>query len=172
MDYGLALQQMYPSIDKSQYELMMDVDGNFIISRWNPTDTPKPTISDITNFWNTGMMPYFREQKKSQLQQSFQNSLLNGFTSNADGTSRIYAIDPVSMGKWTGALAVINIGNSTSTMTVKDFSGNKVNLTPSQFQQMAADGFTFYSTQESHLWDLEDKVDNAQTQPDLDAIAW
>lgn len=119
----------------------------------------------------TDILTGLKVAKKTQLQQSFQVSLLNGFTSNADGTSRTYAIDPVAMGKWVGALAVINSGKGTASMTIKDFNGNKVTLTSAQFQQMAADGFTFFNAQEQHLWDLEDNVDTA-TINTINAINW
>jgi hypothetical protein len=115
-----------------------------------------------------------KAMKKARLAESFDASLMNGFTSTADGTSRTYAIDPVSMGKWTGALAVINSGKAIQNMTVKDFNGNKITLTSAQFQQMTADGFTFFYAQESHLWSLEDEVDSdiTDTVDKVNAITW
>lgn len=116
-----------------------------------------------------------KRKRIADLQQQFQTSLLNGFTSSADGTARTYAIDPVAMSKWTGALANINSGKITS-VNLKDFSGNRLTLTGSQFQQMTADGFTFYNGQEAHLWHKEDDVNAvllanyATTQDAINAV--
>jgi hypothetical protein len=135
--------------------------GQFVNGSWVEGETSENILKAV------------KTTKKTELKQFFEASLFNGFTSNADGTNRIYAIDPVSMGKWTGALAVINAGKATS-MTVKDFNGNKITLTSEQFQQMAADGFTFYNTQEARLWDLEDKIDadTTDTVDKVNAITW
>lgn len=100
------------------------------------------------------------------------NAQMNGgFTSNATGTLDTYAIDPESMGKWTGVLAVIDAGNAPATQMVKDIVGNKVTLTQSQFKQFALDGLNFFNTQEQQLWTLEELI-NTQTSVPATPVSW
>lgn len=112
-----------------------------------------------------------KTRKLAELNAAFNASLMNGFTSSADGTSRTYPIDPVSMEKLTSASTVIN-GGKVASIVIKDFNGNRVTLTSAQYQQMAADGFAFYNGKETHLWDLEDQVAAATTIDGVNAIAW
>jgi hypothetical protein len=149
-------------IDDKQYPNVWTDMGEYTIQNGAPVSTPIPDSVKLTNA---------QQAKKAELTKAFAASLLNGFTSTADGTSRTYAIDPVAMGKWTGAMSVINSGKGQANITVKDFNGNKVTLTSAQFQQMAADGFNFYSAQEQHLWDLEDQT-NAATLATIGSITW
>lgn len=113
-----------------------------------------------------------QQAKLSQLQVSFGQSLYQGFQSSADGTQRTYAIDPVAMSKWSAMLSVINAGKGPTSVTIKDFSGNQVNLTIAQFQNMAADGFNFFNNQELHLWNLETQVNDATTVDEVNKVTW
>lgn len=177
MNIALSILNIYPSLKPGVDFRCVNEEGVQSIASWNNAN-PQPTSDQLNAAWFNVQ----KAEKKASLLQSFGASLLNGFTSSADGTSRTYAIDAVAMGKWTGALAVINSGKATANMTVKDFSGNKVTLTPAQFQTMAADGYTYFNNQEQHLWSLEDQVDaitystdsatQATNVTNLNAITW
>lgn len=113
-----------------------------------------------------------QQAKINEINQAFVQALTKGFISTADGTSRTYAIDPVAMSRWMGALGNINAGNISS-VTLKDISGNKLTLTASQFKQMANDGYAFYTSQEQRQWiKNDDQVPACKTVADVDAIGW
>lgn len=113
-----------------------------------------------------------KQAQYAYLDSSFAKSIASGFPSSASGTSDTYAIDPVSMGKWTGTLANINAGNVTTNIIVKDITGKKVTLTPTQFKTFALDGFNYYNTQEQNLWTKEADVEAATTVSDVQAVTW
>lgn len=153
---GQAVEWKYPNANPFSDFIVTDLcDGNgpFILE-WNLSD-PKPTQSDLDS-WRFGLA---QELAKQGLQRGFGGSLMQGFTSSADGTARIYGLDATAMSKWTGIMSVINAGTLTSNVVVKDLSGNQVSLTPQQFTQMATDGFAYFNQQEQKLWSLEEKVD-------------
>lgn len=149
-------------VDDVQYPNVWTDMGEYTIQNGVPVFTP---IADSVK------LQAAQNAKLAQLEQAFNNSLLNGFTSTADGTSRLYPIDPLNMAKLTSGHTVINSGK-VSSITIKDFNGNRVTLTGAQFQQMASDGFTFYNNQEQHLWNLEDQVKAATTVDAVNAIVW
>lgn len=110
--------------------------------------------------------------KNAWLTLTFEEKIISGFPSSADDTQRTYAIDPTSMGKWTGILANINAGNVTGNTLVKDIKGTKVTLTPTQFKQFALDGFNYFNNVEQTMWTKEPQIEACTTQTELDTIGW
>lgn len=154
-------------LDNTQYATLWN-NGSPLISEWSVSN------GQVVNTPYIPPAPTLAEAQASQLtaiNAGYNAQMDSGFTSNATGTLDTYAIDPVSMGKWTGVLAVINAGNGPASQMVKDIAGNKVTLTQSQFKQFALDGLNFFNAQEQQLWALEDQI-NAQTAVPTTPVTW
>lgn len=140
-------------ITDQQWKDSVDNPGKYIVQNGSFILAPPPTDQE--------QLDDAKQSKKTSLSQDFETSIIQGFNSNADGTSRTFAIDQTAMTRWTGTLANINDGSITS-VNLKDINGNRVTLDATQFKQMASDGFNFFQTQETKLWDAEDNVDAIQ----------
>jgi hypothetical protein len=173
MDYGLALNHMFPKIDKSQYELMIDTAGNFYITRWDSTDTPKPNVTDIENYWNsTGMLEYFKEQKKSELK-AFRDAALTGnFTSSALGAEHTYLSDPTSMVYFNATMNRFLNDSTFTTVKWWTVDAGYLDHDKDQFFKVFNDGHQFGISQDEKLAQLNADVDAATTVDAIDAITW
>lgn len=172
MDYGSALQQMYPNIDKSQYELMVDTAGNFSITKWNVAGTLMPSLTDLQNFWNNNMLPYFKAQKKSELKASRDASVTGGFTSNALGTAHTYLSDATSMVYYNATMNRFLNDSTFTTIKWWTVDAGYLDHTKTQFFQLFNDGHQFGVDQDEKLAQLNASVDSATTVAAINAITW
>lgn len=172
MDYGLALKQKYPNIDKSQYELMVDAAGNFSITKWNVAGTPKPSITDLENYYNTNMLDYFKTQKKSELQAQRDTAVYSGFTSSALGTSHQYLSDPTSMAYYMATMLRFTNDPTFSSINWWTIDAGYLAHTKAQFIQLFNDAHQFGLDQDEQLAKLNADVDAAKTPDAINAITW
>jgi hypothetical protein len=176
MNFGLALLQMFPNVNPSQYELMMQSDGTVKITQWNVPGTPQPAEADVENFWNTGMMPYFRTQKKEQLSQQCGQVIIGGFTSNALGTAHTYPSDDEAQRNFNSEMHMFNI-DPNYTSLFKTLDAGYLPHTKAQLLQVFSDGHTFKVNQLARLNGplpngLKAQVDEANTIDQINAIVW
>lgn len=173
MDFGLALRTMYPNINPSQYELIAQPDGSVKITRWDDATTPQPTETDVENFWNgTGMLNYFKTQKKAELSVKCNEAICGGFTSNALGAPHTYPSDEEAQRNFHSELDRIRLDSTYTTIYFKTFDAGYLAHTVDQFTKVFLDGHTYGRQQIAHLNDLKAKVDAAQTPEDLATITW
>lgn len=172
MDYGLTLSIMYPNINKSQYEIMQTADGTIQITRWDPTDVPKPSDSDVVNYWNTQMMDYFRSQKKAELSQQCNQAIIAGFSSSALGVAHTYPSDEEAQRNFHSELDRLNYDPNYTASSFKTLDAGYLSHTKAQLIQVFVDGHTYGRQQIAHLNTLKSQIDAAQTQTDLNAITW
>lgn len=163
-----AFPANYALIDETQYPGLLNnwhygVYENGQITFILPAPPTPPTATEL--------LTDAQQFQIDTINNGYNATMSSGFTSNASGTLDTYAIDPVSMGKWTGILAVINSGIGPSSQTVKDLAGNKVTLTATQFKQFALDGLNFFNAQEQQLWALEEQI-NTQTAVPATLVTW
>lgn len=174
MDFGLALMQMHPDVHPSDYELMQMADGTIKITRWDRSDIPQPLESDIENYWNNSMLPYWRSKKKADLQEKCNEALVGGFTSSALGTVHTYPSHAQAQANFNTELnRFLTDPTYTSCKFYTEDAGFLVH-TKDQLTQAFHDGHDFGNAQWAHLFDLFTKVDDptVTTQTQLDGITW
>jgi hypothetical protein len=173
MDFGLAIRHMYPNIDQSQYELIARQDGSVKIARWDPKDIPQPSETDVENFWNgTGMLDYFKTQKKAELSVKCNEAICGGFTSNALGAPHTYPSDEEAQRNFHSELDRIRLDSTYTTIYFKTFDAGYLAHTVDQFTKVFLDGHTYGRQQIAHLNDLKAQVDAATTVSTVNAITW
>lgn len=173
MNFGLAFTQMYPNIQPSQYELMMQSDGSVKITQWNVTGTPQPNETDVINWWNsTGELTYTKNQKKAQLSASFDATMANGFSSSALGVSHTYPSDLQAMIFFNATFNRFNNDSTFTSVNQKTLDAGYLAHTKAQFTQVFNDGHEFGVTQDTKLANLKAQVDAATTVDAINAITW
>lgn len=174
MDFGLALMQMYPSINKTQFELIAHPDGMVEITRWDPIDIAQPTEQQVVDYWNSsiGSLNYFKQRKKNILSQQCNGTITSGFPSSALGTSHTYPSDDEDQRNFHSEIDRLNLDTSYTTIYFKTLDAGYLAHTVDQFKQVFIDGHTYGRQQIAKLNDLKSQVDLASSEAELDAITW
>lgn len=166
-----AIEKMVPNANSSNYTVTISGDGSWSITRWDLTDT-KPTIDDVTNYWNTNMMDYLRDQKKSELDTRCDESIMGGFPSSALGVAHTYPSDFTAMVYFNATLNRFMNDPTFTTANQKTVDAGYLSHTKEQFIKVFNDGHAFGEAQIAHLNTLKAQVDTATTEADIDAITW
>lgn len=172
MNFGQALIQMFPTVNPSQYEILGNEDGTFTITKWL-SDTPKPSVEDVINYWNsTGMLDYLRKQKKDELDSKCDETIMSGFSSTALGTSHTYSSVLVDEIWYNATINRFNVDATYTSVQWKTIDSGYLAHTKEQFTQVFIDGHTWGDNQIAKLNNLKSQVSAATTEAELDAIVW
>ena len=112
--------------------------------------------------------------KIASLQQSFDNTFLNGFPSSATGTLITFGCAPLDMQNIGDELNSVNAGIATYPITWMAFDGvTAVSFTTAaQFKQLAQDAYNFKWAQISNLRTKITNTKAATTVTAVNAIVW
>lgn len=163
-NYPEGIPSTAVQITDVQWQDTINNTGKYIIQNRELVLTAPPTDAEL--------LEKAKEAKIAELKQTFGVTLLHGFTSLADGTSRVFGFSAEDSTHWDWIRGMTNAPNCPSSIPAKDINGNRLSLSISQAQQLCLDAQTFYLNTYTHWDSREQDAENATTIEEINAIMW
>lgn len=172
MDFGLALMNMYPNINRKEFDLMQDTDGTVKIIRWDSTE-PQPTEQSVIDFCNSenGLLKHTKELKTKELTSKCEETVAGGFQSSALGVVHTYPSHDKAQTNFNTEMHRFLCDDTYSFCYFATVDSGFLKHTRDQFFQVFKDGHDFGNSQYQKLAGLIANVENATTDQ-LNEISW
>lgn len=151
-------------------------DDNFNTYPYHVDTTNNTIVWDIANPIGASLADV-QSSKIAQLRDMFTQTLVKGFVSSADGTSRTYGYTPTDyphsdQSNMNKVSTQILMGAATFPIPYADINGSPVPLTQTQFTQLVTDAGNFELAQTEQLRRLIGQVQSATTVDAVNTIQW
>lgn len=179
MSLYLAVKHMYPDIKDSEFTIYDDGTGEKIIN-WT-SSLQQPLESELTAQLEIYEFDNAVADKKAELEAACTRAILGRFTADVNGITYQFSNDSEAQSNFKDTKLLFDDGTidamtgGTVTWTAYDVDGNRcrITLNKDQFKTVFIARVKHQNDNVSKLRDdLDIKVDNAKSVPEVQAITW
>jgi hypothetical protein len=165
--------KLYPNAKVfDDFELMDNGNGAYI-SKWN-LNVPKPTIEQLNGLFDEVDLKQIKQKKIDDLDQSCKNAILDNFTATLNGVDYEFAYDSDSQNRFNG-VGILFLGNQITEVTWTAYQNGqrvRINLTKDDFNIISLAALKHQNDNVTKYSDLYNKVNDATTVDEINAITW